>query len=295
MSIEESGEEVQVWSRQLDELVTFLLSEDPSRPFFYLALNEHFLPEEMSDEQAIEELQGHTSYILSVQSFDQNNNSKTLNQEKKLSLHKYRCYSINLQIGILELMNRLFRQGIRSGFIARKSFMEYFEQSWLAMKLESVSATGEPDHFTWMDLLRPALNDLFSQLAAEVLNDLSQPNYLLSIDSLVIKFEGIIRDYALLSSIPVTKIRDGETLEMNLDELLSEPNISSLFNAKDVLLWKMVLTRRGWNERNNVAHAFYKPNDYTRQTAFKILICLYRISKYEGGGLQFGYKSEPSE
>jgi hypothetical protein len=286
VSVEDSGEEVQAWNQQLNELVTFLLSEDLLRPFFYLALNKNFLPKEISDEQAIEELQGHLSYILTVQSFDHNNNSRTLNQEKKIASHKYRSYSVGLQMGALELMNRLFSQGIRSGFIVHKSFMEYFEQTWLSMPLESVSTTGEPEHYTWMELLEPALKDLFTQLEVESLNELNRSNYILAIDSLAIKLEGIIRDFALLSSLPVTKVKDGETLEMNLEELLSDPNINALFAANDVLLWRMVLTRRGWNERNNVAHAFLRPKDYTRQKAFKLLICIYRVSKYKVGESQ---------
>jgi hypothetical protein len=178
-------------------------------------------------------------------------------------------------------MEMLFFKGFKSGKITRETFIGYFNQTWLAQSLDGYSVDGEPRHFSWMELLGPALNELAMELEAHIQDRNYRPNFILLIDSLSIKLEGAIRDYARLSAVSTTKVIKGETTEMNLEELLNDAEVMTLFDGNDVVLWKAVLTKKGWNMRNNIAHGFYRPEDYTKQKVLLLLISLYRLSSYD--------------
>ena len=78
---------------------------------------------------------------------------------------------------------------------------------------------------------------------SQVLDKNFQPNFLLGIDSLSLKIEEVIRDLARLAGISVSKIKEGETLEMNLGELLRSKSITDIFREEDVLLWKFLFNK----------------------------------------------------
>jgi len=62
-----------------------------------------------------------------------------------------------------------------------------------------------------------------------------------------------------------------------LEELLKYEKALALFEKEDVLLWRSVLTKKGWNTRNYMAHGCYRSNNYTQQKALLLLLCGYRI------------------
>lgn len=280
--VEVSDDKVQQFYKIITDLVEDLLSGHPYSPFSVLANDRSMLlPKEEHTKTSAQEQRSSVMDLFTWEVFDQNNNGRTLSEEGKKQLDWFRLYSSHLQLFALPLIEMLFFEGFKRGKITRETFLGYFNKTWLVQSLDGYSVDGEPRHFSWMELLGPALNELAKELEAHIHDKAYLPNYILPVDSLSIKLEGAIRDYAVLSGIPVTKVITGETTEMNLEELLNDEKVSALFQGDDVVLWKAVLTRKGWNTRNNTAHAFYRPEDYTKQKALLLLLCLYRLSSYD--------------
>jgi hypothetical protein len=109
----------------------------------------------------------------------------------------------------------------------------------------------------------------------------SVPNYILSIDSLTLKFEGALRDLIRLFGGTTTIEKRGILQEGSLDDFLINPVIIKHFSGQDITLFKYVFTNSGWNLRNNVAHCFYPYSNYSFEKATLVFFCILRLSKYK--------------
>ena len=115
----------------------------------------------------------------------------------------------------------------------------------------------------------------------KILQKNQHPDWRFVIDFLSLKFEGILRDIVGLTSGLITKVDNkGNTTDMLLDDLLRDKSITKLFTTDDVNLFKFTFTSKGFNIRNNVAHSFYKPNDYTQFNAVLVLLSVLRLGKF---------------
>lgn len=74
--------------------------------------------------------------------------------------------------------------------------------------------------------------------------------------------------------------RVGNTSEALLDSLLREPCLLQVFVEEDIEFFEYVLTSKGLNIRNNVAHAFYIPQDYGITYATLVFLCILRLAKF---------------
>ena len=102
-----------------------------------------------------------------------------------------------------------------------------------------------------------------------------------TIEFLSLKFEGILRDIVSLSGENIVKQnRKGEIESCLLDDLLRTDIIQHTFDEEDIMLFYCTLTHKGLNIRNNVAHCFYKPQDYYADQALLVLLCILRLVKF---------------
>ena len=277
-----SPEQVGQINDTLNKVVDKMLSLEDYSPLEYLVHNRHFLMNESDLQKEAEGTIGNTiTYVSNTSVYDNNNNFRQLSgQEDKVAFHKHQIYSFHLQTTAIPLVIKFFYKGIRTGKLNRDKIISFFNQTWFSKGLEAFTADEKKEVFSWIELLGPGLYDLISQMEAQILDNKFKPNYILSIDSLSTKIEGVIRDLARLAKKPVTKIREGDAVEMNLEELLRDEAITSLFKDYDILLWKYVLTKSGWNLRNNTAHSFYRPTDYSENRAILLLLSIFRLCKY---------------
>jgi hypothetical protein len=105
-------------------------------------------------------------------------------------------------------------------------------------------------------------------------------NFVLCIDSLALKFEGILRDFAKVIGAPSQVHSKGWNREAYIEDLLEDEKIKSFLHEDDVLLFKYLFTSQGQNIRNNVAHSFYKFHHYKPELMILIILAVLRISKY---------------
>ena len=107
----------------------------------------------------------------------------------------------------------------------------------------------------------------------------------LPMDILSIRFEGILRDMVGIYGGCVTKVgRDNSTSQALLDDLLREPCLLQVFRKEDIEFFEYVFTAKGYNIRNNVAHAFYIPKDYGIIEATLVFLCILRLTMFRPKG-----------
>lgn len=103
----------------------------------------------------------------------------------------------------------------------------------------------------------------------------------LPVDIFSIRFEGILRDMVADYGGCVTKIgRDNSTSQALLDDLLREPCLLYIFRKEDIEFFEYVFTAKGYNIRNNVAHAFYIPKDYGMIEATLVFLSILRLTMF---------------
>ena len=100
------------------------------------------------------------------------------------------------------------------------------------------------------------------------------------VDVLSIRFEGILRDMAGDYGGRITKVRDNGTSQALLDDLLREPCLQDMFRVEDIEFFEYVFTAKGHNIRNDVAHAFYIPQDYGIIQATLVFLCILRLTMF---------------
>ena len=103
----------------------------------------------------------------------------------------------------------------------------------------------------------------------------------ISVDLLSIRFEGILRDMVGNYGGHVTKVgRDNSLSQVLLDSLFREPCLREIFREEDMVFFEYVFTAKGHNIRNNVAHAFYIPQDYGMVQATLVFLCILRLTTF---------------
>ena len=68
--------------------------------------------------------------------------------------------------------------------------------------------------------------------------------------------------------------------EMLLDDLLRTEACKVLYSDEDRNLFYYTFTNKGYNIRNDVAHGFYLPHDYTSYKAILVFLCILRLVRY---------------
>ena len=104
-----------------------------------------------------------------------------------------------------------------------------------------------------------------------------------TINTLTLQFESILRDIIRLHNGETSKIvgsKKENVAEMLLDDLLRTEACKQLYSDEDRDLFTYAFTSKGLNIRNDVAHGFYLPSDYTAFKAILVLLCILRLVRY---------------
>ena len=132
---------------------------------------------------------------------------------------------------------------------------------------------------SWFSQIDYAIKALLQQYQHTL--DNKPTDWRIPIEVLSIRFEGILRSIVAYQGGQTTNIgRGGNTTEALLDKLLREPCLLQVFAKEDIEFFEYVLTTKGLNIRNNVAHAFYIPQDYGITYATLVFLCVLRLAKF---------------
>lgn len=262
-----------------------LLKRSDKEIFDYLSVNQQVFPRiswlKTSAEQRNPDFMG----VVTLLSFDIN---KNLGKRKRTDLEKdqeyiFEQYGLYIGLHVAPLLQMIFSNGILQNKINHNTLIQYFlSHSWLGQDLEESSSSGNSRQYNWLGVLAPALLEYFVQKEASLKSPNAFTNYVLCIDSLTLKFEGILRDFAKRSGTStLIPGRDGQMREAFTEDLLAMDEIKAMFGEDDLLFFRFVFTSAGNNLRNDIAHCFFRFQNYREEHFLLVLAAILRFAKYQ--------------
>ena len=194
VSVESTAEEAQTMINEMDSLISFLFSQDRITVLKYLVENKNlFKSEEDLEKDAKKAILGSFYSFVNVQVYDINNNAKTLTTEDEKIAHiKNQHYSIQLQT-VQYFLDRLFYTGFHTGKLMAADIIQFLTKNWFILKLSDLKDKHSDKTFSWIELIGPGIIHLLTQLEQSFLDKYFKPDFVMSIDSLSLKIEGISR------------------------------------------------------------------------------------------------------
>src|SRR5690554_2581975 len=193
-------------------------------------------------------------------------------------------YSIHINTFSINHIWLVVSKGIKSGKISFESLIDYLKNdSWYGQDFTYIDSNNETQGFNWIELLSPSLQSFFVQTEIDLKTNSHNPQgYILAIDSLVLKFEGLLREFSRMIGAQTIEIKDNGTEErIGFDKLLDNEKLKALIPEDDIAFFKFLFTSSGMNLRNNVAHCFFTTKNYTSAVMLLLIVALLRLGNYK--------------
>ncbi|MEZ7931550.1 MAG: DUF4209 domain-containing protein, partial [Flavobacteriales bacterium] len=193
-------------------------------------------------------------------------------------------YSIHINNFSINHIWLLVSKGIKSGKISCGSLIDYLKNnSWYGQDYTYLDTNNETQGFNWIELLSPSIQSFFVQTEIDIKTNNHNPQgYILAIDSLVLKFEGLLRELSRMIGAQTIEIKENGTEErIGFDKLLDNEKLKALIPEDDIAFFKFLFTSSGMNLRNNVAHCFFTTKNYTSAVMLLLIVALLRLGNYK--------------
>ncbi len=258
-----------------------ILSLEPEGIYSYLIAGGEIFPSKEQILKASNNGQNSIFNFLTKIEFDINNNISKVGDESEKDAF-FKQYGFYMQMA-LPLLHRVFFEGIKRNKISYETLSNFISQnSWLGKTLKNTNSAGDVQEYNWIQLIAPSFYYYFLQAEITTKVEYIETNYVMPIDSLSMKLEGMIRDIAKLLKIStVTTTRENNFREKYIEELIADEDLAKTLGDNDVVFLQYFFTKNGMNIRNNIAHAFYKSHNYG-DILMPILICaILKIGKFQ--------------
>ena len=274
-------EDAQALKADTDDRIQRLTQYSAHDLLEYLTVHPEVLPDYASVRAFAEQQKGSFFFAsLPTSQLDENKNTRRVQSDEEVDKLTADSYEGILNFRLASL-GPLLTACYRAGNFNYDSFCAFLEQSsWIAQPLGETAVDGQEQVYTWKDLIYPILRDFFQQLAIGI--DGGRENFVLSIDSLTVKLEGLLRDLLQRSGANTTANDKHQDLrEVFIESLLNHAVAQELFDENTRYFLRYLLLAPGINLRNNVAHCYYR---YQGQYSFDkiiLLLCgLLRIANF---------------
>ncbi|HUC79393.1 MAG TPA: DUF4209 domain-containing protein [Flavisolibacter sp.] len=229
-----------------------------------------------------------------VLQFDKNKNifdQASMNDERAKILETYGNY---MRDSLQPFLHYVFVFGIQSGRLTAKNFLRYLvEHTWIGKPHTKIDLGGHPITSNWVLQIAPAVAEFFSQVLAWGASKYYTPNFILCIDSLTLKMEGLFRNFCERVNIPSSVGKRNGVQEVLAHDIFDNKTVRKYFDEDDMLLFNYVFDREGGlNLRNNVAHCFYHEREYSSDYMLLLLAILLRLGKYDAKPIKADPPSE---
>lgn len=273
------------WYDWLDHQAKYLIMHNGTEALLhYLSYGNDIFPNITWLKEYAERKEDSFLDTISISKADTNKNfSKKVITDEDHNWHRiYDSYSYYSDFHVLPFLRRIFFYGFLKQKICYNTIIEHLQhKTWIGCTLVSKDTGGNEIRYNWLSLIAPALFNFHKEFEAFLFSDANRINLVLSIDSLVLKFEGLIRDFARLLALPTTIMVKGYMREMYIEELLDLKEMKEYFDENDMLLFKYVfISKNGLNLRNNIAHSFLHFNQYRIEYMLLMIMALLRLGKY---------------
>ena len=176
---------------------------------------------------------------------------------------------------IMEIFNKAFNEGK----LTNEFCLEFIKnETWLGVR--DIPKLNIENHF--FELIIPSINYYFLERNFYLLNPNYSPHFVLTIDSLTLKLEGIIKLLCQIFGIEINETtRDNGVQVKSLNKLLNDEKLAEKLGKNDLFFLKYLLIDKcGLNIRNEAAHSLLALNEYNYVNATLLLVALLRLCKY---------------
>lgn len=275
LNVEYSDKESASFYDTVEKVIEAVMAEGSADEIYnYLIYAPYIIPkaEELDKYSDLEIMK-----LFSVTKFDQNSN---ISSDSKGFFNNY---DLAIRCMTLPHLEILFQKSFASGRLTFESMSDFIlNKTWYGQDDELVKSNGTVMLFRWANHLLPAMQSFFDQMEADFrTNRVNDQAYILSIDSLTLKFEGLLREFSRRIGAQTTELKDDSTEErIAFDKMLDNKKLVEIVPEDDIALFKYIFTSKGINLRNNVAHCFYMPMEY-RIEWMRLLICaVLKLGRY---------------
>lgn len=284
-SIDISEKAQKAFTRVEDAIIkesTEFLEKEPKEIYQALALGNYF-PSNNSVLESQKKNKPDIFEFFTTIKFDCNNNI-SLPKDQKIDDQAgfYKVYNQGISLITLPYLYHILIEGIYKGILTRDNFIEYLRKNtWIGKPKNMATMDGEEYTEDWLDILAPAISEFFLQVLAWKSSNYYRPSFVLAIDSLTLKFEGILRDFCQRAGITTVVKRENKMQEAYINQILDNEELKKYFNENDITLFKyLFVDEHGQNLRNNIAHCFNFSYDYDINKILLLIAALLRITKY---------------
>ena len=249
-------------------------------PLMTLALDDSLLPPENINKPAL--LSEFNRLGIRTTFIDTNGNPHSgdgFYSSKIMSLQYHHQYELITLNPILASLNNLIENGSFSG----NRLCDYLLSTWLGKSRLTVNRPLRESHESWLDVMRPSICSICFEITSEIMSQGTyKGDYLCSIDSLVTKIEGCLRDAC--RHLLINTVKEKSHDEIPLEQLFDKIEKYQMRKQRVVLsvaslkMLRGILTKQGMNLRNNIAHGFTSKADYSINNAITVLHCLLKVS-----------------
>lgn len=258
-----------------------LLKEDPDFIYDSLIAGWYYPPIAHFQDVAKDKKYAYEDFLTLVE-YDRNKNvrkrAETHTDRKFNDLYHHAVESVTLQYFYF-----IFVPGIRSGHLTYENFLAYLRKyTWLGKPYMKKNMGGHEFIVDWIMLITPAIVEYFVQVQSWQWGKGYSPIFILCIDSLTLKMEGMLRNFAEQMNISTTVAGKSGTQEAYIHHVLDNPSIIEHFDEDDLQYFKYLFANEGGvNLRNNIAHSYYHFYDYNLDKMHLLLGALIKIAKFQ--------------
>lgn len=262
--------------KAIADIADYMLTSQPRTVFIAVAIDQRLLPDIAKYKPSKD-----TAFLngVRVSAFDINGNTQILNDFEK----KRRDIFLDVQFRIELFIPFLFEDIVAKMKQTDRDFtaegLDYFSHTWFQNELAKRNLSDTEFRYRWLDSLRPAFEIILNVNTKEKSSLLTATEQM-AFDQLSIKFEGLLRDLCEMAGLTTTKVRDDQTVNKDINELLQSEELQTKFQKQDLDFWLYTFTACGYNIRNNVAHTFYRDHNYTVALSNILLVAYVRLAKY---------------
>jgi hypothetical protein len=275
--------------REVAEKVVQKESEDIIK---LLMLDKNLLPKYKDMEKIAEEYSKKfvMQHLMPIEIIDQSGHPAQhfSDEEEKKYYGILQQYDMELRLNKIHLINEIFFAAIQKNKLSADSLLRFIRRySWFGKNIPKKLTNNKIIQYNWLNLMAPALHEYFLQMHHCFLNPANYPNLVLSIDSLTLKIEGLLRDicrFAGVTTFYMTTDKKGRNIarEKDIHALLYEEPVKQLFDEDDLLFFKFLLVEKaGYNLRHKIAHSLMLFQEYSIDYAHLLILALLKLGKYD--------------
>lgn len=184
--------------KRIKEITKNLAQKEPNEIIEYLMYNDNIIPKYKKIEKFVEgiHLKHPMLKLTPVAALDKRGHvAQRFSKPEEIKYHAILGqFKIELELLTVNLLNEVLLMAIIENKLSYDIILKYFiDNSWFG-KTISKPINDKTIEYNWLDIIAPALFEYFNQITFYLLNPSNIPNFVLVIDSLSLKIEGLLRD-----------------------------------------------------------------------------------------------------